>query len=124
RAGGASERGVGILARDAGTGGQGGEIIPEGQAYNTIDYARMCEQELGEIPFFKKIAEGKYETFDCRDFVGSNADGAPAPIPGVESAVIPLTVDGEEQTSCSPGRDSRETYDCVDKCDQGMFLTA
>jgi hypothetical protein len=118
------QRGIGILARDAGNGGQGGAIIPEGAAYNTIDYARLCEQELGEIPFFKKLAEGKYETFDCRDFVGSNGNGTARTIPGVEGTVIPLTVDGEPQTKCSPGRDSRQSYDCVDKCDEGMFLTA
>lgn len=98
--------------------------IPEGPAYNTIDYAKLCVQELGEIPFFKKLADGKYETFDCRDFVGSNGDQPGGPIEGVEGAVIPLTVDDQPQTECSPGRDSKRSYDCVDKCDRGMWLTA
>jgi hypothetical protein len=104
--------------------GEGAATIPEGPAYNTIDYAKLCVQELGEIPFFKKIADGKYETFDCRDFVGSNGDQPGGPIEGVQSAVVPLTVDDQPQTECSEGRTSSRTYDCVDKCDRGMWLTA
>lgn len=106
------------LAGDAGGGGTA--VLPEGQAYNTIDYANLCVQELGEIPFFKKISDGKYETFDCRDFVQTGG----GPIDGVEGAVIPLSVDDQPQTECSPGRTSGRSYDCVDKCDRGMWLTA
>lgn len=108
--------------RDAGAGGRG--TLREGVRYNTIDYAKLCVQELGEIPFFKKISEGKYETFDCRDFVGTNGRRAAAAIPGVEGKVIPLSVDDAPQEECSAGRSSHETYDCVDKCDRGMWLTA
>ncbi len=93
--------------------------LPEGTAYNTIDYAKLCVQELGEIPFFKKLAEGKYETFDCRDFVGES--GA---IDGVEGTEVPLTVNDEPQTECSSGRRAARSYDCVDKCDKAMWLTA
>ncbi|MDF2694162.1 MAG: hypothetical protein K0S65_2545 [Labilithrix sp.] len=102
----------------------GPSLLPEGPAYNTIDYANLCTQELGEIPFFKKLGDGKYETFDCRDFVGSDGDQAGGPIDGVEGSVIPLTVDDEPQTECSDGRTSSRSYDCVDKCDRGMWLTA
>lgn len=99
--------------------------IREGERHSTIDYANLCVQELGEIPFFKKLGKGKYDSFDCRDFVGTNADGAPTgAIAGVEGAVIPLTVDDRPQTECSPGRGSERTYDCVDKCDKAMWLTA
>lgn len=98
---------------------RGNTNLPEGQAYNTIDYANLCVQELGEIPFFKKKGNGKYDTFDCRDFVGP--DGA---IAGVEGTVVPLSVDDQPQTECSPGRSSARSYDCVDKCDKGMWLTA
>jgi hypothetical protein len=98
---------------------QGENNLPEGTAYNTIDYAKLCVQELGEIPFFKKLADGKYETFDCRDFVGQN--GA---IEGVEGTTIPLTADDQPVTECSNGRASRRSYDCVDKCDKAMWLTA
>ncbi len=106
-------------------GAQGGpSLLPEGPAYNTIDYANICTQELGEIPFFKKIGDGKYETFDCRDFVGSNGDEPGGAIEGVEGAVIPLTVVDQPQTECSEGRTSSRSYDCVDKCDNAMWLTA
>ncbi len=102
----------------------GPTLIPEGPAYNTIDYANLCVQELGEIPFFKKLGDGKYETFDCRDFVGSNTGGDPVAIDGVEGSVIPLSVDDQPKTECDEGRSSQRTYDCVDKCDRGMYLTA
>jgi len=104
----------------AGDGGAGPTPnLPEGQAYNMVDYANICTQELGEIPFFKKLADGKYETFDCRDFKGESGS-----IDGVEGSVIPLSVDDQPQTECSPGRNSGRSYDCVDKCDRGMWLTA
>ena len=109
--------------RDGGT-EAGPSLLPEGPAYNTIDYANLCTQELGEIPFFKKLGDGKYETFDCRDFVGSNGDQPGGPIEGVEGTVIPLTVNDEPQTECSQGRTSSRSYDCVDKCDRAMWLTA
>ena len=109
---------------DGSDAGAGPTNLPEGPAYNTIDYANICTQELGEIPFFKKIGDGKYETFDCRDFVGSNGDEPGGAIEGVEGAVIPLTVDDQPQTECSEGRTSSRSYDCVDKCDNAMWLTA
>ncbi len=110
-----------VLGEDGGVGPQ--ENLPEGQAYNTIDYAKLCVQQLGEIPFFKKLGEGKYETFDCRDFVGNSEEG-PQRIEGVEGAVIPLTVDDQPKETCDEGRGTSASYDCVSKCDQGMWLTA
>lgn len=107
---------------DGGVEGPSG--LPEGPAYNTIDYANLCTQELGEIPFFKKLGDGKYETFDCRDFVGSNGDEAGGAIEGVEGVVVPLTIDDQPQTECTDGRTSSRSYDCVDKCDNAMWLTA
>jgi len=38
--------------------------------------------------------------------------------------MIPLTVDDQPQTECSEGRTSSRSYDCVDKCDNAMWLTA
>lgn len=116
--------------RDAGrpTGTAG--TLREGRAYNMIDYTKLCMQELGEIPYFKPIKDasgeptGKYETFDCRDFTGSNTGGADAPIPGVESALIPLSVDDVAQEKCSRGQSSVRSYDCVNQCDRAMYLTA
>jgi len=99
--------------------------LREGDRLSTIDYANLCTQQLGEIPFFKKLANGKYDSFDCRDFVGTNAEGRETgAIDGVEGAVIPLSVNDAPQTECSNGRTSTRSYDCVDKCDRGMWLTA
>jgi hypothetical protein len=99
--------------------------LREGERYSTIDYAKLCVQQLGEIPFFKKIAEGKYDSFDCREFVGTNADGrAQGAIPGVEGAVIPLTVNDQPKETCDPGQGRGQSYDCVSKCDKAMWLTA
>ena len=99
--------------------------LREGERYSTIDYAKLCVQELGEIPFFKKLADGKYDSFDCRDFVGTDADGNPqGAIEGVEGAVIPLTVDDQPRETCDPGQGRTPSYDCVSKCDNAMWLTA
>lgn len=120
----------GSATEDAGSEGDGGAeggapVLREGDRLSTIDYANLCVQELGDIPFFKKLEGGKYDSFDCRDAVGTNADGASqGPIEGVENRMIPLTVDDREQTECSEGRRSERSYDCVDKCDRGMYLTA
>jgi hypothetical protein len=109
------------LRTQDGTGGP----ITESNVTSQIEYGQLCVDQLGEIPFFKKIGPGNYETFDCRDFVGSNTGGAPAPIPGVESALIPVTVDGVVQTACTPGMElgpDSESYACMAKADRGMFL--
>jgi hypothetical protein len=99
--------------------------LREGERYSTVDYAKLCVQQLGEIPFFKKIAEGKYDSFDCRDFVGTNAEGRPTGrIEGVEGAVIPLTVNDQPKETCDPGQGRTPSYDCVSKCDNAMWLTA
>lgn len=120
------DRGKDLKAGIGGVGAQalqpqaGAGQLQEGRAYNTIDYANFCVQELGEIPFFKKRGNGKYDTFDCRDFVGEDGE----PLPGVEGALVPLSVDDEPRDSCDPGESTVRTYDCVDKCDRGMWLTA
>ncbi len=94
--------------------------VDESNVHSQIEYGALCVQELGEIPFFKKIGPGKYETFDCRNRVGSA--GA---IDGLESARIPVVVDGVEQSKCAPGKElglQSESYGCMDKADHGMFL--
>ena len=116
--------GDGGADEDAGAGPQPGAPLQEGNALNTIDYANLCVQELGEIPFFKKLGDGKYESFDCRDFAGSNGEGAAAPVEGVQGTSIPLTVNDQPKETCDNGSHSERSYDCVDKCDKGMFLTA
>ena len=116
-------------AEDAGNGGnvpQGnGRALDETNVSSQIEYGELCVQELGEIPFFKKLGPGKYDTFDCRDLVGMSGDTPTGPIAGVEGAMIPTTVDGVAQTKCSPGMElgpDSEKYGCMEKADHGMFL--
>jgi len=40
------------------------EVIRSGEAY-----AEACVAELGEIPFFKKLGDGDYDTYSCLDSV-------------------------------------------------------
>lgn len=80
--GGAGESDGGAASGDPDAGPTEPVLVPEGPAYNTIDYEKLRVQELGGIPFFKKLADGKYETFDCRDFVGSHGDEAGGPVEG------------------------------------------
>jgi hypothetical protein len=90
------------------------------------EYAAKCVDELGEIPFFKKLADGKYDTFDCRDFVGTGDSHDPAPMPGVEGALIPLTQNDQPVTKCDgdgPNGHKPGGYDCVGKCDKAELLS-
>ena len=103
------------------------EPVTEETVTSQITYGQLCVQELGEIPFFKKLADGSYDTFDCRDYVGTNAAGPTAAIAGVEASRIPVTVDGVAQEKCSPGKElgpDSSSYSCMDKADHGMFLAS
>jgi len=85
--------------RKAGLGGKAddphsGEVrinSPEG-------YGERCVAELGEIPFFKKLGEGNYETYDC-----------------LESTAIPMTVTKEDGSVESPEGE-------VDQCDNPQYI--
>jgi len=110
---------------NAGGGGNASRVLDETNVTSQIEYGALCVQELGEIPFFKKKGDGKYDTFDCRDLVGKDGDTSTGPIPGVEGAMIPVTVDGVPQTKCSPGQElgpDSSDYGCMEKADHGMFL--
>lgn len=130
--GGAGDGGAGdggpVVEADGGGGGGGqgnGRALDETNVSSQIEYGELCVQELGEIPFFKKLGPGKYDTFDCRDLVGMSGDTPTGPIPGVEGAMIPTTIDGVAQDKCSPGQElgpESESYGCMDKADHGMFL--
>ena len=95
-----------------------------------IAYGQLCVQELGEIPFFPRVAgtqraDFKYETFDCRDWVASKGEGGTQKIPGVEAAIVPATRDGVAVTKCDPGSElgpESSSYDCLDNTDSGMYL--
>lgn len=85
-------------------------------------YAEVCVSELGEIPFFKKIAKGKYDTFDCRDFV----DAGGKPIAGIEGALIPQAVhdaDGKDVTPRACDAKNASRYDCFRTCDKPEWMS-
>ena len=66
---------------------------------STVAYAEACVAELGEIPFFKKVAAGDYETYNCLD-----------------STIIPTTVTDAAGNVCHPEKE-------VDQCDELQYLT-
>lgn len=97
-----------------------------------IKYGQLCVQELGEIPFFPRVAGSQpadynYETFDCRDWVASKGEGGTQKIAGLEAAMIPVTRDGVAVTKCDPGSElgpGSSDYDCLDNTDSGMYLAS
>ncbi len=107
-----------VLARD------GGATVRRPRSGSPIQsmekYAELCVAELGEIPFFKKLSNGKYDTFDCRDFVGTSG-----PMEGVEGALIPQGASNENGEDATPeecdGRDINR-YNCFKKCDKPEWL--
>jgi hypothetical protein len=109
--------------------GDGGTTRPRAErALESMEqYGQKCVDELGEIPFFKKLGRGKYDTFDCRDFVGTGAGHEPAEMAGVEGSLIPLTKDDQPVTKCDGegpnGQKPGGGYDCVKKCDKAEFLS-
>ncbi|MEE2786465.1 MAG: hypothetical protein VX589_03935 [Myxococcota bacterium] len=73
--------------------GEDGERIVSVSAY-----AEACISQLGEIPFFKKIEDGDYETFNCLD-----------------ATPIPMTVTKEDGTVEYPS-------EVVTECDNPQFI--
>jgi len=112
------------LGADAGPGVQGNG---EEAIHSMEEYGKKCVEELGEIPFFKKLADGKYDTFDCRDTKGTGEGHDPVAIDGVEGSLIPLEVDGAKREKCDSdgpnGKKDFSSYDCVSKCDHAEFLS-
>jgi hypothetical protein len=111
-----------------GNGGSAEEprVITEENVRSMIEYGQLCEAELGDIPFFPRIGEGKYETFNCRDLVANGQnDLSPHAVAGVEGNGIPAYVDGHAVETCSAGRELNEgsdSYGCLEKADNSMFL--
>lgn len=113
---------------NAGDAGGGGTQPAQEQALHSMEeYGEKCVEELGEIPFFKKLADGSYDTFDCRDFKGTGEGHDPAEMPGVEGSLIPLTMNDQAVTKCDGdgpnGQKPGGGYDCVKKCDRAEFLS-
>jgi hypothetical protein len=106
----------------AGDGGTNGGAPRAGRPIQSMEkYAELCVAELGEIPFFKKIANGKYDTFDCRDFKTTAGEA----IPGVEGAMIPQSVSTADGADATPREcDDRNVnrYNCFKKCDKPEWL--
>ncbi len=108
--------------------GGGGPVEEREEAIHSMEkYGEKCVEELGEIPFFKKLADGKYDTFDCRDTMGTGEGHDPQAIEGVEGSLIPLTVDGQPHEKCDGegpnGTKPGSGYNCVSKCDKAEFLS-
>ena len=113
---------------NAGDGGVDNPTPAQEQALHSMEeYGEKCVEELGEIPFFKKLGDGKYDTFDCRDFVGTGDGHDPVRIAGVEGALIPLMQNDQPVTKCDGegehGQKPGASYNCVDKCDRAEFLS-
>jgi hypothetical protein len=129
--GGLAASDAGAPASDGGApsndgGSEPARVITEENVAGQIEYSNLCEKDLGEIPFFPKIKDGSYETFDCRDLVANGKDGnQPRKLEGIEGANIPARVDGKEVTVCDPGRElgpGSSSYGCIAKTDEGMYL--
>jgi hypothetical protein len=107
-------------AGDGGTSG-GGSRPRAGRPIQSMEkYADLCVAELGEIPFFKKLANGKYETFDCGD--GKGQTGV---IEGVESARIPqklTNAEGVDKTPRACDDRNQRRYNCFKTCDKPEWL--
>ncbi len=69
--------------------------------HDASTYGRLCEAELGAIPFFPKNADGSYGTYDCADGEGSK--------------MVPVTVTDNSGKSTEP-------TSAVDKCDRPDWL--
>ena len=119
--GGIDTRSIQLMAPDASAPPSSGRPRIGRPQQSMEKYAELCVAELGEIPFFKKLGTGKYETFDCRDFVGANGEK----IPGVESAAIPQTVtsaSGQDKTPRECDERNNGRYNCFKTCDKPEWL--
>ena len=80
-------------------------------------YAELCVEELGDIPFFPKKADGTYDTFDCRDFT----TGSGASIPGIEAGMVPQAQHDDKGNDTTPAQcdDTKEgSANCWKTCDR------
>jgi hypothetical protein len=80
-------------------------------------YAELCVDELGDIPFFPKKADGSYDTFDCRDFT----TGSGATIPGLEASAVPQSqhdADGNDTTPAECDDAQPGSPNCWKTCDR------
>jgi len=86
-------------ARSKGFGGKADEPGGEQSINSPQAYGERCVGELGEIPFFEKIGDGKYSTYNC-----------------LESTPIPMTVTDANGTVRAPQEGTEPT------CDAPQFI--
>lgn len=70
----------------------------EARVASTTAYAELCVDQLGEIPFFEKLADGDYATFNCLD-----------------ATAIPTTVTAEDGSVEYPSEE-------VSQCDEPQYI--
>lgn len=85
-------------ARGKGIGGKADEPTGEQRITSPVGYAERCVDQLGEIPFFNKIGEGEYETYNCLD-----------------STPIPMTITENGNTQAPQSGN-------VSKCDNPQYI--
>jgi hypothetical protein len=85
--------------RKKGFGGKADDPSGEVRINSAYEYGVRCVAELGEIPFFEKLGEDSYSTYDC-----------------LESTPIPMTVTADDGTVSAPQDGT------VSKCDAPQFI--
>jgi len=86
-------------ARLEGIGGKADDPSGEQRINSPVGYGEKCINELGEIPFFEKLGDGEYSTYNCLD-----------------STPIPMTVTGADGTVEAPQTGT------VAKCDNPQYI--
>jgi hypothetical protein len=71
--------------RKEGLGGKADDPSGEVRVNSPLEYGNLCVAQLGEIPFFEKLGENDYSTYDC-----------------LESTPIPMTVTQADGTVKAP----------------------
>ncbi len=86
-------------ARSKGIGGKADDPSGEQRLNSPEAYAERCVDQLGEIPFFEKLGEGDYGTYNCLD-----------------STPIPMTVTADNGTVNAPQMGNES------KCDNPQYI--
>jgi hypothetical protein len=86
-------------ARSKGIGGKADDPSGEQRLNSPEAYAERCVDQLGEIPFFEKLGEGDYGTYNCLD-----------------STPIPMTVTADNGTVNAP------QMGVESKCDNPQYI--
>lgn len=85
--------------RKTGLGGKADDTSGEVKINSPLEYGTRCVAELGEIPFFEKLGDQSYTTYDC-----------------LESTAIPNTITKPDGTVESPDTGT------VDQCDNPQYI--